>query len=304
MSTTVCQGLESCLEAQPFVLKHKLSLPSNNENEGVDYIDSSSLKSSKKSGGWSFIQALSNPSNNGTAEEVNQKVYVHPLAKRSASALSTKSLEMCTESLGCETGSDITKNDELLSLSFDKQKMHGFSSIPWEEKTVNQSAYPKTSTEKLNGSRKFPPPLTSFSGVDGGGGGVQVIRPHREGGRLVIKAVAISSSHTNFQADRTNGRLKLSLVKECLADPDTNETNNEQNGDIRYNVKEEGDQEVVDHVNCNGLSGEEEEIDEVKGGNVGRDNEIGELDRPSRCKENGRGSKGMSSWGPFWVAIS
>ncbi|OWM89373.1 hypothetical protein CDL15_Pgr024121 [Punica granatum] len=32
--------------------------------------------------------------------------YVHPLGKKSASSLSSKSLEVCTESLGSETGSE------------------------------------------------------------------------------------------------------------------------------------------------------------------------------------------------------
>ena len=50
---------------------------------------------------WSSI-LISNRSN----ESGSNPPYVHPLVKRSASSLSEKSLEVCTESLGSETGSD------------------------------------------------------------------------------------------------------------------------------------------------------------------------------------------------------
>nr|AFK46160.1 unknown [Lotus japonicus] len=54
--------------------------------------------------GWSFLQALTKPTSSNCNKEEDDKVYVHPTVKRSSSLLSEKSLEMCTESLGSETG--------------------------------------------------------------------------------------------------------------------------------------------------------------------------------------------------------
>lgn len=68
---------------------------------------------------WSFLQSLTNSTESPKQSSENEKVYVHPLVKRSSSKLSKKSLEMCRESLGCETGSDISESgdDNLISLS-------------------------------------------------------------------------------------------------------------------------------------------------------------------------------------------
>ncbi|KAL0459988.1 UNVERIFIED_CONTAM: protein FAF-like, chloroplastic [Sesamum latifolium] len=48
--------------------------------------------------------------------------YVHPLVKRSASSLSEKSLEICTESLGSETGSDCFSSYSLSDGDEDKRE--------------------------------------------------------------------------------------------------------------------------------------------------------------------------------------
>lgn len=131
-------------------------------------------------------QNLKHPSLSNNNGEVPPKPYVHPLSRNSF--LSSKSLEMCTESLGSETGCGIDQSSHL---------------APAEEvKTRANKA--KTKQQSIG----FPPPLTSI------GGGVEV-QTHREGGRLVIKAVASSASNCGvFQAERGNGRLRLSLVKD------------------------------------------------------------------------------------------
>lgn len=61
-------------------------------------------------GGWSLIQELANPCQYLRKGDVEDEVYVHPLVK--LCPLNTKSLEICTESLGREIGSDINKNIE------------------------------------------------------------------------------------------------------------------------------------------------------------------------------------------------
>lgn len=141
MSSSIYQGLSSCL-MEPRVLRLKLS-PSKSissppsaqdedsdlsathshpqiethlkmeENDTAGAVDSPAENrvtvngGGNGVGGWSFLQALS-------------RVDGHPPAKQYSPtmALSGKSLEMCTESLGSETGSDGSEisGDEKMSL--------------------------------------------------------------------------------------------------------------------------------------------------------------------------------------------
>ncbi|KAL1539777.1 protein FANTASTIC FOUR 1-like [Salvia divinorum] len=106
--------------------------------------------------------------------------YIHPLSK---SLMSSKSLEMCTESLCSETGSGAIDQ---------------FSHI-----IINRRE--KVASRKGKHGGSFPPPLTSMRSVQ--------VHAHREGGRLLINAFAIQPL---FRAERGDGRLRLSL----LADDD------------------------------------------------------------------------------------
>ncbi|GFZ13631.1 FANTASTIC four-like protein [Actinidia rufa] len=201
MSPIVYQGLQSCLE--PNVLRHK------NAEFG------------------SFIQSPTNISHNqNELMTEKEKVYVHPLSRRSSSpTLSKKSLEMCTESLGCETGSDSSERSDEFSLISSK---------------------------------------TSISDSD-----CFRVRHHREGGRLVIKAVTISSSNSYFQAERVDGRLRFCLVK-CNS--------------LECEEAEEKEEDAV-------ADGDEGGAEDMEGNseNVGGEIGTGEVLRPSRCKEGGRG---------------
>ncbi|XP_059660507.1 protein FANTASTIC FOUR 1-like [Cornus florida] len=365
-SSVVCQGLQSCLEprlVEPLVLRHKLSPPKSNSSQSFSWPqmpssmqlqpepqetpnhenddnknktneikndqskncdnnsgcgDGDSKNSSNGDlGGWSFIQALTNTSPNCKEVTESEKVYVHPLVKRSSSMLSNKSLEMCTESLGSETGSDISESsDEFTSFSSESQKFRAI-----------QRLKSRQFAKKLNRRGSFPPPLSSISGSDS----VQV-RPHREGGRLVIKAVAVSSCSSYFQAERVDGRLRISLLKECCVDSEEEEEEEEVGSDEVVVVEEhdrvhedeaeaeadgeeeyfDGDDDGDDDDDDDDDDGHDDDEDggdgdywsEGIGGKSGSENEVGELPRPSRCKESGSGSKGMPSWGPLWVAIS
>ncbi|KAL0558935.1 hypothetical protein IC582_003523 [Cucumis melo] len=139
--------------------------------------------------------------------------YVHPLLKRSGKCLSEKSLEICTESLGSETGSD------------------GFSSYPSSEngdtddeneenmiestqtfEMENQWKPVKISHKKSPPRRSLPPPLPTLSGPDG-----ETLRmqPRRDNGRLVLEAMSVPSQN-NFHAQRQDGRLVLTLINRHL----------------------------------------------------------------------------------------
>ncbi|OIT19242.1 PREDICTED: protein FANTASTIC FOUR 3-like [Nicotiana attenuata] len=277
-TSTLYQGLQSCLEptlVEPRVLMNKLPPPISNFPQSTTLLQMSNISPqeaeseeenghSDMSGGWSFIHELENPCQypkKGDAED--EVVYVHPMVK--SSSLNTKSLEMCTESLGSETGSDISESMEELS---------PFLS---EKETNFQRSKSREFTKKFNRASSFPPPLTSMSGNEG----VQV-RPHREGGRLVLKAVTINSCNSYFQAERADGRLRLSILRheECSIgeEHENSDENDEEN---------------------------EEEDDEICGRKLGsHDIGVGEYARASRCKASESRNKGIPSWEPFWVAIS
>ncbi|KAL6516070.1 hypothetical protein OROGR_019375 [Orobanche gracilis] len=231
-STSVCQNLQSCLGSLSSDLMHQLT-PSK---QSLSFLWQAEIGNSK-----------------------TEQVYVHPLGKRSSSSLSTKSLEMCTESLGCETGNNIVSD-------YDDFSYHAF-------------------LEKQ---------------------GVQV-RTHREGGRLVIEAFNFPYGGNYFQAERDNGRLKLSLVKGF--------TDNEI--ELGKNEDEDGEEENINGVKrvyCEN-GGDDNEVDfsggywgEVNlrddGGKVGCKINGGDWSGGSRCnEERSRGSDRLPTL-PYCMAIS
>ncbi|GFQ02581.1 protein faf-like chloroplastic [Phtheirospermum japonicum] len=132
--------------------------------------------------------------------------YVHPLVKRSVSGLSEKSLEICTESLGSETGSDCfssaNRSTECLNEGDEVYK-----EIKGEEFNKSYSdpfADLRVVKYKSSPARPLPPPLPSVSA----GGHVQ---SRRENGRLILEAVSVSPKNY-FHAQRGEGRLVLTLV--------------------------------------------------------------------------------------------
>ncbi|XVF72417.1 hypothetical protein PTKIN_Ptkin12aG0119700 [Pterospermum kingtungense] len=227
-------------------------------------------------GGWSFLQSLA------TAKDSTEhdKVYVQPLVKSSASTLSEKSLEMCTESLGSETGSEVNeKSDDIALLS--------------PETMVFNPPKPRESvvTKKMSRICSFPPPLTSISGSSG----VQV-KSHREGGRLVIQAVTIPPCHSYFHAERSEGRLRLSLLKEAapMFEEEEDQEEDEHDDVVYYEENGEGEEEDGSYRGGEDIEG--------NSGNDGSEIGTGKLPRPSSCKESGRGRKGLLHWEPFLVA--
>ncbi|XP_076899824.1 protein FANTASTIC FOUR 2-like [Bidens hawaiensis] len=240
----------------------------------------------------SFLKVLDNPSPDIKNLDQNDGVYVHPMVKRSASALSTKSLEMCTESLGSETGSEVSESgDEFCAISqLEREKMR-----------ESQRSTCRNFDRKIRRG-DFPPPLTSISDTDG----AVKVRHHREGGRLVIKAESVLNCGTNFQAERTNGRLKLSLLRECYV-------NYESGGsEVEDYESEGGELEVYESEGDDVESEEDEDEKEEESGGWPRDMDRnrwmmageGSLSRLTRCHEGGNGNKVFANWGSSWVAIS
>ncbi|KAE8681590.1 Mitochondrial Rho GTPase [Hibiscus syriacus] len=277
MSSSVSQGLQSCLEVvESRFLRLKLVPPLINYtrpyNEGANTTNNKNIGNDCKAianrnadmGGWSSLRSLSD----AKAPTEDDKVYVHPLVKRSR--LSGKSLEMCTEQLGSETGSEVSDCSDDISL---ETRIVACGIIPSKPRECS-------SKRKMSHGSSFPPPLTSISGSNG----VRV-KSHRENGRLVLEAVSFPPCHSYFRAERTDGRLRLSLKDPVLDDE-------EQNDGEEVEIQVEEDE----------FYGETENKEGNKG-NVGGETETGKLPMPSNCKESGRGHKGgLLNWKSFLVA--
>ncbi|KAL4285523.1 hypothetical protein GQ457_16G007810 [Hibiscus cannabinus] len=154
------------------------------------------------------------------AEEESSKCsppYVHPLVKRSASCLSEKSLEICTESLGSETGSDgfsLETGDLEEDKQEDQQLLHQkqepvapivMPCLDGEKATIAKQNY---DVGKKSPNLSFPPPIPSLSAKDGA---PRRLTTRRDNGRLVMEAVPMPPLN-NFLAQRQDGRLVLTLA--------------------------------------------------------------------------------------------
>lgn len=298
-SSSYCPGLQSCLEpvclVEPRVLRLKLAPSKSNTSSSSTtckpFVANSDrdMENTKNAdtGGWSFLQCIANNTSQ-TATEENDKVYVPPNFKSSSSMLSEKSLEMCTESLGSETGSEGSESSD------------GTGFLPLENVDCETRAAPKLrETRTTSRTLSFPPPLSSIRGSN-----TVRVRPHREGGRLVLEAVTVSSCHVHLHAERTDGRLRLHLMKD---NSPNNFDNEEQEAEAEYGeevlVQEDGtgdDRSGADEAEGgDDICGEElEGINGNSGGEMG----MGKLGRPGRCKESGSSNEGLLNWEPFWVA--
>ncbi|KAK8686021.1 hypothetical protein V6N13_125049 [Hibiscus sabdariffa] len=149
--------------------------------------------------------------------------YIHPLVRRSASSLSEKSLEICTESLGSETGSDgfssylyppsetgdMQEGDQReKDQQHQHQKQERITCFDQGEEPRILKHYNYDVVKKpTNHHRSFPPPIPSLSRKDGAS---LRIKTRRDNGRLVVEAVSMPSQN-NFVAQRQNGRLVLTF---------------------------------------------------------------------------------------------
>ncbi|XP_074302518.1 protein FANTASTIC FOUR 3-like [Silene latifolia] len=205
MSTVVYQNLHHCYDSNNFVESRQLSLKLNapkSQSFVNSYVEDVSSKpdnepynkySSSNMFGWSGIE---------TPSKQEEPVYIHPLVKNSASKLSQKSLEMCTESLGCETGTCIMDNSVFLQSTMAKEVR--------KPRPMFQ-----TKKEITHVKLPLPPPLTTITGPNS-----LRVEPVRENGRLVIKAVSTPTKQPCLQAERSNGRLRLSLIRDYSSDDD------------------------------------------------------------------------------------
>uniref|UniRef100_A0A0E0GSI5 FAF domain-containing protein n=2 Tax=Oryza TaxID=4527 RepID=A0A0E0GSI5_ORYNI len=181
---------------------------------------------------WNAIQAdVVDKSATTGAKKAAAKPYVHPLVRRSSSLMSQKSLEVCTESLGSETGS----GDFTASLDdVDMASLFGAPAAPaskradqaaedsfWQQSAAPEEAWERKELAAVNyhcsggtrsPPRSFPPPLPSMSSRDAP---CLQMRPRRQDGRLIVDAVVVRP-RGYLHARRQGGRLLLSFV-DCSA---------------------------------------------------------------------------------------
>ncbi|CAI9264879.1 unnamed protein product [Lactuca saligna] len=140
--------------------------------------------------------------------------YVHPLVKKSASSLSEKSLKVCTESLGSETGSDVFSSYPS-SETGDENKIHEtqeedeIKETDMEEQKVVKHVTCLT-TKKVQQARSLPPPISSLAAAHTDGPSLHM-HSHRVDGRLVLEAVSVPQQNY-FEAQRQDGRFLLTLI--------------------------------------------------------------------------------------------
>ncbi|PIN04471.1 hypothetical protein CDL12_22992 [Handroanthus impetiginosus] len=284
MSTIICQNLVTCFEPQltetTTTLKLRVAPPapatsdSCRKQESDDHHLPSQVKTIIEFGNWGSLQSTTKES----SFEKEKNSYTHPLATKSSfSKLSAKSLQLCTENLGSETGTDIIAEEG-----------GGATIFPGE----NSSGHRRSSPEKLNSRRKiksFPPPLTTISG---GKNSLRVYR-HTEGGRLIIEAVEAPIRSSCFQAERSEGRLKL-----CFwTGSDTAASGGEEVENGECGVETTAEEEIDEPINEFEL--EKEEYD----GEMKMEMGIEKMQRVRRCHGN-RGFCSSNLKRTLWVATS
>lgn len=191
--------------------------------------------------------------------------YVHPLLKKSSS-LTEKSLEICTESLGSETGSEIS----LPSYTDEDKDDHPQKQEQEEKEELSPQTFEEFPVVKFNHNKKtssfppksFPPPISSLAAEDKPSVHMQ---SHRQNGRLILEAVSVPPQN-HFRAQRVDGRLLLTLI---TTTPEI----------------EAEDMEIIHHQVT-----EFEEIQEVDHSEPDPDDDDDDLDE---VEEKGNGTKGM-----------
>ncbi|XP_055834090.1 protein FAF-like, chloroplastic [Solanum dulcamara] len=158
---------------------------------------------------WSSI--LSSSKNEDSSNMlIPTSPYVHPLDKRSISSLSEKSLEICTESLGSETGSGSdcfpsSPTSMYEDSDADKDNHHHhhhqqqYSVVSKSSEDFHVYNHSKIS---ISSCRSFPPSLPSIH-----------MQSRRQNGRLILEAAFVPPKNS-LHAQRIDGHLLLTFINQ------------------------------------------------------------------------------------------
>ncbi|XP_010422533.1 PREDICTED: protein FANTASTIC FOUR 1 [Camelina sativa] len=248
------------------------------------------------SGGWSFLQYLSETKGifQNREDDTKKTAYVHPIEKRSVAKLS---LEMCTESLGTENGSDSGDEISLLALEGTNTSiMSPHTTKPQKETNLIETR-----------ENSFPPPLNSVNGFNNR----RMVRSYKEDGRLVVQAIRVCPPPRCFVSERREGRLRLCLSENSALSHDGGEDQFEENeSEIEAHEEDEDEDEEKgqeDDTEDEEEEQEEEEEEGIMGNNENFEDKTGKKKfsrRPKRrCHENGGEPTTMLNWkaNQFWV---
>ncbi|CAI9776311.1 unnamed protein product [Fraxinus pennsylvanica] len=303
MSTIVSRNLVSYFEQsqhkETASLKLKVAPPSPSlSSNTVEFgmlgsDDIPEVKENLEITGWSSLQNLYSTIPKSAKE--NDAPYIHPFEKKSPSE--KISLELCTENLGSETGTDIS------DCSIFSNSYSSIQNAPEEPKQESRNL----NKAAANSCRSFPPPLTTISDRSNS---LQV-RRHCEGGRLIIEAVETQFKPTYLQADRSDGRLRLCFFQDYDTKFDPQTTHEEEESEERNSELEDEmyESDVIDGEEIE-LEQEDDDVRHGHGHGQGMDVEMGmekfqRFSSSNWCKESGHGNKGFCNWKPaLWVAIS
>ncbi|KAM0862431.1 hypothetical protein ACQ4PT_045265 [Festuca glaucescens] len=174
---------------------------------------------------WSAIQTYVDDSTSKPLQPPAKASYPMPPRR----SMSNESLDLCTESLGSETGTHGDFLDQAAVMACLYQTTDDSSpaladSFPppalQEEGQEEAAAGELTEVQyhRARPQRAFPPPLPSMSRRRGDDAGPCLrMLPHRRDGRLVVEAVAVKPQGY-LHARRQGGRLRLCFV-DCASSP-------------------------------------------------------------------------------------
>ncbi|XP_075504276.1 protein FANTASTIC FOUR 3-like [Primulina tabacum] len=299
MSTIVYQNLVSCKETTT-TTKLKFAAPPSPSTLA-------DMNTSLDNGNWGLLQTY--------PKEPVERTSFCTQYQSSFSRLSAKSLELCTESLGSESVSDV-----ITDCSSNVSIFSGSSSFSHSDLIEDTSSYSRVELEKPEWEAKssasprqagrnttkrpnnFPPPLNSMSGTRS-----LQMRRRWEGGRLIIDVVEAPFRNSYLHAERSDGRLRLCFL--TVSDSAIATTS----ASSAIEEEEQQKQQQNEHE-CGGEQAEPEEADELQSEiESGKEEFEGEMNYEmglekfqmlGRCKEGRHGSKGLCSvWKPaFCVA--
>ncbi|PPS15717.1 hypothetical protein GOBAR_AA04852 [Gossypium barbadense] len=192
---------------------------------------------------WASIQHEKKQPQNPSQFDIWSSIISQKAEQESFNCLSEKSLEICTERLGSETGSDGFSSEtgeveEDQHLQHQKQETLEPMMMPCfhgEKATTVKYSY---DAGKKSPNPSFPPPIPSLSGK---GGASRRLKTHRDNGKLVIEAVSMPSLN-NFLAQRQDGRLVLTFAN-TTAPSEAQEEESKEVGELEEEFENFGEKE-------------------------------------------------------------
>ncbi|CAA3031480.1 protein FANTASTIC FOUR 3-like [Olea europaea var. sylvestris] len=313
MSTVVYQSLVSHFESQvteATILRMKVAPAPDVGRGSCSARTDQSKNENLEIGNWSFLHSLTKIPTCPKEEMENDNSYVH--RKSSFPKLNGKSLDLCTENLGSETGTEcIADSTSIFSLDTFSSQCETSCPMNQQQQKVHQQMKSSRNNKMTTSCRSFPPPLTTMSGSSS-----LQIRAHREDGRLIIKAVDAPFRHSYLQSERSHGRLRLSFFQDYDSNFDsdlimTTEEETEAYCQIDDEIKSElndGEDELENEETVSEQDDDDDVHDEcdVKlTETMDVEIEMQKNQRLTRCNEGGEGTEGLCNWKPaFWVATS